>query len=165
MIALSCLLALVVTFGWLRIRDGRPPDPQAAPRTSFSDLRPPVDQPTLPSLATLHPVPGTAVQAAGPFDDRLTLRQLSFDGSVVRGTAAVSDVSELLEFEAVAGFYDRSGSLVSTGRYVYHLDESSIQPDEPHGPGQLHRFSIAAPDQPPGKVLAAAVGVVVLVNE
>jgi len=68
-------------------------------------LQPAAGEPELPSLASLHPAPGTAVAASGPFDDRLVLSDLAFDGDAVRGSVQVtSDVSDVLDLQARAGF-------------------------------------------------------------
>jgi hypothetical protein len=140
-------------------------DPQAAARTSFPDLTPATAEPTLPGLATLSPAPGSVAQVAGPFDDRFRLEGLGFDGRAVTGTVAVtSDVSDLLELEVLAGFYDRDGTLLGTAREVHHLDESTVAPDHEGPPDEDYRFQIKVPDQVRGAV-AAAVGVPVLVNE
>lgn len=169
-VVISVVAALVLVLGtlsvWLarNLGDGTA-DPQAAPRTSFAGLTPATGEPSLPSLQTLHPAPGAVVEAAGPFDDRFRFRRLAFDGSVVTGTAEItSDVSDILEFEALAGFYDRSGALVGTARHTYHLDESTAQPHE-GVPSETQRFTIAVPAKLRGAAVAAAVGVPVLVNE
>lgn len=140
----------------------------SAARTSLPGLKPAASEPGLPSLATLEPRPGAAVQAAGPFDDRFTLSALRFDGKAVHGTATItSDVSDILEFEALAGFYSSTGQLVGTGRFTYHLDEGRDHPaDNADGtPSELESFSIQVPASLRGKAVSAAVGVPVLVNE
>ena len=159
------VLVLAVGVG-LAVRGvGRPADPQAAARTSFPDLEPGADEPTLPALATLSPAPGAVVQAEGPFDDRFRLERLAFDGTAVTGMVVVtSDVSELLELEVLAGFYGRDGTLLETARDVHHLDESSTEPAHEGPPAEDHRFRIRVPDGAEGAV-AVAVGVPVLVNE
>lgn len=167
---ISVALAVVIVLGtmgvWLAVNVGDGAgDPQAAARTSFSDLPAATGAPTLPSLTTLHPTPGAVVEAEGPFDDRFRFRQLAFDGSVLTGTAEItSDVSDILEFEAVAGFYDRRGALVGTARHTYHLDESAVEPHE-GAPDETQHFKIAVPPKLRGAAVAAAVGVPVLVNE
>ena len=156
---------------WWRVAAGPAPDPQAAARTSFPDLAPATGPPSLPSLESAEPRRGTVVQAAGPFDDRFVLRDLVFDGTSVRGTAEItSDVSELLEFEALAGFYDADGKLIGTARYVHHLDHGAGHEEEGHAheggtPGVRETFRIEVPKQLRGTAVAAAVGVPVLVNE
>jgi hypothetical protein len=159
------VLVLVVGVGLLVRGAGQPADPRAAARTSFPDLEPGGDEPTLPALATLSPAPGAVVQGAGPFDDRFRLERLAFDGAAVTGTVTVtSDVSELLELEVLAGFYDRDGALVGTAREVHHLDESTADPAHEGPPDETYRFRIRVPSDADG-VVAAAVGVPVLVNE
>jgi len=162
--AALAICALVVAF--LATRPAQPglvPDSAAAARTSFPDLRPAAGEPDLPSLASLHPDPGTAVPVSGPFDDRLVLSDLAFDGDAVRGSVQVtSDVSDLLDLQALAGFYDARGRLVGTGRFDHHLDESVTGHAEHTGPEQ---FVIPVPAELRGTAVAAAVGVPVLVNE
>ncbi len=164
-VALAAALVLGTTGLWLRLQDAGTADPRAAARTSFPDLTPASGPPMLPSLDTLHPAPGTIVQASGPFDERFDLGQLAFDGRTVTGTARItSDVSDILEFEALAGFYDRNGALIGTARDTYHLDESH---SKPHAgpPDEGHEFTIKVPEALKGAAVAAAVGVPVLVNE
>jgi hypothetical protein len=141
--------------------------PASAARTTFTGLTHATGEPALPSLLALHPAPRTVTQATGPFDDRFTLRGLSFDGAQLRGTARItSDVSEILEFEALAGFYDGKGRLLGTARQVHHLDESSA---DAHGhtgpPTEAQEIVITVPKRLRGAVVSAAVGVPVLVNE
>jgi hypothetical protein len=160
--------AFVVAAGLTRVAGHRaaaqqPTGPVA--RTAFTGLSHATGEPTLPSLHGLHPAPRTVEQASGPFDDRFTLHGLSFDGVRVRGSATVtSDVSDLLELQAVAGFYDREGRLLGTARHVHHLGESSAGV---HAglPSETERFVIAVPAQWRGRAVSAAVGVPVLVNE
>jgi hypothetical protein len=138
-----------------------------AARTTFAGLAHAIGEPTLPSLRGLHPAPGTVAQAAGPFDDRFKLQGLAFDGARVRGSATItSDVSDVLEFQAVAGFYDRKGRLLGTAQHVHHADESSGGAHSDAGPPEeTQRFTIAVPKQWRGVAVSAAVGVPVLVNE
>lgn len=163
----AVVLALVLgsTGLWLRFGDAGTADPRAAAKTSFPDLAPATGEPVLPRLDALHPAPATVVQAAGPFDDRFDLDQLAFDGRTVAGRATItSDVSELLEFVALAGFYDRDGTLIGTARHTHHLGEHAH--DESEGPPELaEEFTIEVPASLQGKAVAAAVGVPVLVNE
>lgn len=186
--ALAALGALAVVFGIclaaVRLTHHGPNDPSssgaaqgarplpraaAAPVTSLPGLAAPTGDPELPSLAGLHPRRGAAVQAAGPFDDRLTLADLRFDGKAVHASARVtSDVSDVLEFASRAGFYDASGRLVATATYTYHLDEEhpDAHPETPGGiPSEVKVFSIAVPAEARGSAVSAAVGVTVLVNE
>lgn len=164
------LLALVVLLGVagvtaLALRDKPPPATASASvaRTSLPGVTAATGAPTLPSLARLSPTPGTVVQAAGPFDDRFRLDGLAMTDHAVRGTATVtSDVSDLLEFEAVAGFYDRRGTLLGTSRFVHHLDEGHHH-DGP--PEEALAFRILVPVGLRDSAVSAAVGVPVLVNE
>ena len=147
----------------------------AAARTTFPGLEPVAAEPTLPGLASVAPSAGQVVQAPGPFDDRFALSDLRFDGATLYGVATVtSDVSELLELEAVAGFYDDQGRLVGTGRFVHHLgaahghDEAGHE-DDGHDaaglPNEVQAFDIPVPPEAQGRAVSAAVGVPVLVNE
>ena len=150
---------------------GAAPLPRAAatPVTVLTGLAAPTGDPELPSLARLHPRRGDAVRAAGPFDDRLALTGLRFDGKAVHASARItSDVSDVLEFASRAGFYDSSGRLIATAAYTYHLDED--HPDaHAHNadgtPDEVKTFSIPVPAEARGSAVSAAVGVTVLVNE
>ena len=159
------LLALVCTILWQTIR-GPELDPQAAAQTALSDPVEAAEAPTLPGLDTARPGRGKAVQVAGPFDDRFTMSGLAFDGRAVTGIAQItSEVSHLIDFEALAGFYDDRGTLLGTSRYTYH---STLHA---HGNGPAltaelrQEFRIEVPKQLRGAAVAAAVGVPVLVNE
>lgn len=164
-VVLAVLVALVGGGVWLGLRSSGSSEPQAAARTSFPDLTPATGAPTLPSLTGLTPAPGAAVEAAGPFDDRFHWEQLAFDGRAVRGSVVItSDVSALLELEAVAGFYDRDGTLLGTARAVEHAGVDHDHADE-GPPEQTHPVSIAVPDSLRGRAVSAAVGIPVLVNE
>ncbi len=141
-------------------------DPRAAAQTSFPDLAGATGEPTLESLGSLSPVPGAVAEASGPFDDRFHFRELAFDGAVLTGEADItSDVSTLLEFEALAGFYDADGALLGTARDVYHLDEDTASHAPEGPPSEVHRFRIDVPAGLRGRAVSAAVGVPVLVNE
>ncbi len=158
--------ATVVAVTWSIVRsEPGSTDPQTAARTTFADLEPASESPTLGSLDDLHPAPGQIVQAAGPFDDRFRFEKLRFTGSKLTGAVMVtSDVSDLLDLETVAGFYDRDGTLIGTARDSYHLDETTAG----HGdgpPDENHPFSIAVPHEIRGRAESVAVGVLVLVNE
>ncbi|MFC8501756.1 hypothetical protein ACFUC1_05320 [Pedococcus sp. NPDC057267] len=140
----------------------------AVARTSFPGLVAASAEPRLASLGRLTPAKGQVVQAPGPFDERFSMRDLTFNGSSVSGSATItSDVSDILELEALAGFYDADGHLVGTARFTYHHDESAGHPDlsAGHTPNELEKFSIAVPANVRGDAVAAAVGVSVLVNE
>lgn len=171
LVALTALALCALVAVFFAVRAGGKPapalDPAAAPGTSFPGLPPAAGDPGLSSLASLHPEPGTAVPASGPFDDRLVLADLAFDGGAVRGSAQViSDVSDILDFQTLAGFYDAQGRLVGTGRFDYHLDENAAEQEEHTGPpAELEQFVIPVPAELRGSAVAAAVGVTVLVNE
>jgi hypothetical protein len=139
----------------------------SAARTSFPGLIAATAEPSLTGLNGVRPGrprPGTVARVTGPFDDRFTLNRLVFERSGVTGTVTVtSDVSDILELEAVAGFYDRSGKLLGTNRFVHHLVEDS----HPHSgpPSELQKFTIAVPTGLRDRAVSAAVGIPVLVNE
>ena len=138
----------------------------AAARVSLPGNVPATGEPGLLSLSTLHPRPGSAVQAPGPFDDRFTMTGLRFDGRSVTGSAIItSDVSDVLEFAAVAGFYDATGVLIGTGRFDYHNDEAAPVHEHAGPPNELQRVKITVPKELQGRASSAAVGVPVLVNE
>jgi hypothetical protein len=139
--------------------------PAAAAATSFPDLAAATtDTPSLPSLTTADPRAGTVAQASGPFDDRFLLHDLAFGDSAVTGSVEVtSDVSEVLELEVVAGFYDGDGALLGEGSFVLHADEDEHTHSGP--PEEEHTFSVPVPQALAGRVVSAAVGVPVLVNE
>jgi hypothetical protein len=170
-VLLVIALAAVVVAGtvgvWAAVQSrGVSALPETAARTSFPELTPASGAPVLPSLATLSPAPGAVMEAAGPFDDRFHFRELTFDGRRVVGTAEItSDVSDVLEFETVAGFYDHTGTLLGSGRHTFHLDESESDHAHEGVPDQKQHFEIAVPAALRGKAVAAAVGVPVLVNE
>lgn len=138
--------------------------PTVTVMTSFPDLTPATGEPTLPSLAELHPKPGAVVQAGGPFDDRFELGALAFDGATLSGTVTItSDVSEVLDLEVVAGFYDSDGTLLGTSRYVHHAADD---PDAHSGPpAESEAFQIPVPAGLAQQPVAVGVGVPVLVNE
>ncbi|GAB4098571.1 hypothetical protein [Sinomonas halotolerans] len=133
-------------------------------QTALPGLTAPTGEPGLPSLHEAHPKPGQAIQAAGPFDDRFEIEGLAFDGKDVKGTIRItSDVSDLLELQVLAGFYDADGTLLGTARFEHHLDESEGH-QHAGPPSEVEEFSIAAPAAA-GNAVSAAVGVPVLVNE
>jgi len=164
-LAVAALLVVGVGVAVLVGGPADPTDPASTARTTFPDLVPATSEPTLPALETLAPAPGTVVQAPGPFDDRFRLRGLTFASAAVSGSVEVtSDVSDLLELEVLAGFYDRDGVLLATARAVHHLDESTAAPGQEGPPEETYRFRIRVPADAEGAV-SAAVGVPVLVNE
>jgi hypothetical protein len=140
------------------------PDPTTAARVSFPGLVARTGEPTLPGLNAVKPKPGTVTRVTGPFDDRFTMQKLAFDTSKVSGRVSItSDVSDILELEVLAGFYDAGGKLLGTNRFVHHLV------DETHGhtgpPSEVQGFSIAVPLALRDRAVSASVGVPVLVNE
>jgi len=167
-------LALVAFLGALvAVRSTAPagtadqPSPAEAARTSFPGLQPAAAEPTIPGLDRISPAPDSVVQAPGPFDDRFQLEGLALDADGVHGAVlVVSDVSDLLELEVLAGFYDADGRLLGTGRFVHHLDESTADhAHETATPNEREEFVIPVPADLQGAVVSAAVGVPVLVNE
>ena len=159
-------LLLAVAGAWALLRPGEPAaDPARAARTSFPGLPAPTADATLDGLESAAPPPGSVVRVPGPFDERIRLTGLRLEEGAVTGAVTVtSDVSELLDLEVLAGFYDRDGTLLATGRHVEHLDESAGHPED--GPPALtHPFRVPVPAAIRGRVVGAAVGVPVLVNE
>lgn len=143
-----------------------PSAPPFAVATTLPGLVAPTGEPQLASIARLHPTAGAIVPAAGPFDDRFVLQDLRFDGAQVSGTVDVtSDVSEVLELQVLAGFYDTTGALLGTERFVHHLTDDGGT-DSTTGTPQEHTvFSIAVPAEFAGRAVSASLGVPVLVNE
>ena len=169
LVLLTLAAAVVAAVVLTRVLSADGPAPAGpaseAARTSLPGLTPATGEPTLASLGGLRPRPGTVAQAAGPFDDRFAFQELTFSKARVRGSVQVSsDVSELLELEVLAGFYDESGRLLGTARHVDHRTEGSGAAHADEGPPSA-RFDIAVPKGLRGATVSAAVGVVVLVNE
>ena len=140
-------------------------DPSGAAVTSFAGLEPATGDPVPAGLESARPALGTVARVSGPFDDRFALGVLRLRDGVVTGRLTVtSDVSELLELEVVAGFYDARGRFLGTSRWVHHLGESGE-----HGhtgpPEESETFRVVAPGRLRERVASAAVGVPVLVNE
>ena len=143
-----------------------PSAPPFAVATTLPGLAAPTGEPQLASIARIHPTAGAVVPAAGPFDDRFLLQDLRFDGAQVSGIVDVtSDVSEVLELQVLAGFYDVNGALLGTDRFVHHLtDDGGTDPTT--GTPQEHTvFSIAVPAGFAGRAVSVSLGVPVLVNE
>ncbi|MBM7519706.1 hypothetical protein [Nocardioides nitrophenolicus] len=144
-------------------------EPSTAPSpvmvTSFPDLPAPTGEPDLPGITSAAPATsGTVGHIPGPFDDRFRLGELSFDGHQVTGSLDItSDVSDLLELQVLAGFYDASGALIGRARFTHHLDEETHHEDGP--PSEYEAFRIVVPKRLRGQAVSAAVGVPVLVNE
>lgn len=163
-VVLAALLVVGLVALVLRPGPDSGADPGSAARTTFADLTPAGGDPTLPGLGDLHPARGAVVQAAGPFDDRFDLSALRFDGTQVTGRVEItSDVSDLLELQVQAGFYDGAGRLLGTADDSYHADEDAAGRAGP--PAETHPFSVGVPGPLRGEAVAAAVGVTVLVNE
>lgn len=139
------------------------PDPATAARTSFPGLKAATGEPQLAGIRSAHPRPGTVGTVPGPFDDRFDLGALRVrDGVVVGSLHITSDVSDVLELQVLAGFYDARGHFLGTGRFVHHLTEEK-QHDGP--PSEEERFTITAPERFRDRASAAVIGVPVLVNE
>ncbi|MDQ0278998.1 hypothetical protein QO003_003301 [Arthrobacter silviterrae] len=133
-------------------------------QTSFPGLPAAAGEPTLASLKQARPKPGTVVQASGPFDNRFKLDRPALKDGAVTGTITVtSDVSDLLELEVVAGFYDKDRTLLGTGRFVHHAGADGHAHSGP--PSETEEFSVRVPKDLADKTVSAAVGVPVLVNE
>ncbi|GAB2480745.1 hypothetical protein GCM10027030_13490 [Luteococcus sediminum] len=150
------------------------PDPAQAIASSLPGLAAPSGDPTVPAMATASPPPGHVVQVHGPFDDRLTLDRLGFDGHQVSGRVTItSDVSELLELQVLAGFHDADGRLLGTARFTHHLggahDHGGGEEESPAAPVSnaqpTEEFTIAVPEGLRGRARSATVAVPVLVNE
>jgi hypothetical protein len=173
LLAVLALSAFVAALAVGRaVTDSEPSAPAtAAARTEFPGLEPAAAEPTLPGLTSVAPAPGEVAQASGPLDDRFVLSDLRFDGGVLHGVATVtSDVSEILDFEALAGFYDDRGRLLATATFVHHLAEGHGHDEAGHEdaagpPSEVQEFDIPVPAEAQGRAVSAAVGVPVLVNE
>ena len=74
-----------------------------------------------------------------------------------------SDVSDLLDLQVLAGFYDHDGALLGTGRFVHHLEQG--HDDQAGTPVEQQAFRIDVPADLRGRAVSAAVTVPVLVNE
>ena len=136
----------------------------AAAKTSFPGLTAAEGEPDLAGLQTTRPSRGQVLQVQGPFDDRLVFEGLAFDGQATTGAVRItSDVSDLLELQVLAGFYDDHGTLLGTARFEHHLGSNGHNHSGP--PEEREEFSIAVPAELKAKAVSAAVGVPVLVNE
>ena len=100
---------------------------------------------------------------SGPFDDRIEVGRLALRHGAVTGRVLVtSDVSDVLELQVVAGFYDAAGRYLGSGRFIHHdLEEAA----HAGSPDEALAFEIAVPRGARDDVRSAAVGVPVLVNE
>jgi len=136
----------------------------AAAKTSFPGLAAAAGEPDLAGLQTTRPSQGQILQVPGPFDDRLIFENLAFDGQAATGAVKItSDVSELLELQVLAGFYDGHGALLGTARFEHHAGSEGHNHSGP--PEEREEFSIQVPAELKTKAVSAAVGVPVLVNE
>jgi hypothetical protein len=144
-------------------RPGRTPGPEEVVQTSFPDLAPVSAEPRLAGLRDTHPLPGSVARITGPFDDRIEVGRLELDGDRLTGRVLVtSDVSDVLELQVVAGFYDLAGRYLGSGRFIHHdLEESAHE----GSPDEALEFEIAFPRGHRDEVRSAAVGVPLLVNE
>ena len=133
-------------------------------QTSFPGLAAPTGEPSLDGLTSASPAPGTVAWVKGTFDDRFTTSGLRFDGTAVHGTLTItSDVSDILELQVLAGFFDADGHYLGEGRFTHHLVEGEHSHAGP--PSEKESFTIRVPGKYAGQARAAAVGVPVLVNE
>ncbi|GGI82646.1 hypothetical protein [Pseudarthrobacter scleromae] len=140
------------------------PQASAAAKTTFPGLDSAEGEPDLAGLRTTRPAPGQILGIQGPFDDRILFKDLAFDGQAATGTVRVtSDVSDLLELQVLAGFYDDRGNLLGTARFVHHLGTEGHAHSGPSEEGE--EFSIPVPAGLAPLAVSAAVGVPVLVNE
>jgi hypothetical protein len=140
------------------------PVPAATVQTSFPGLAAAQGEPDLPQLQIAHPQPGQAIQVNGPFDDRFVLENTAFTNTAATGTIRItSDVSDLLELQILAGFYDDKGALLGTGRFEHHAGQEAHNHEGP--PSETEAFTIDVPAGLAGKAVSAALGVPVLVNE
>ncbi|MDH6235836.1 hypothetical protein [Cryobacterium sp. CG_9.6] len=162
----AALLGLLIflALGAIQLEREVSADPASAAQTTFVGLPAPSGEPELASIAALTPRPGEVVRASGPFDDRFVVEDVLFTGDAVTGAIRVtSDVSAVLELEVLTGFYDESGTLLTTGRFVHHLDDNGDAHDGP--PEESVQFSVPVPADSVGQAVSVSVGVPVLVNE
>ena len=162
--SLALLAAVVLTGRVSTPAPGAVAPPAAAAKTSFPGLASPEGEPDLPGLRTIRPSPGQVLQVQGAFDERLEFEGLVFDGQAATGSVKVtSDVSDLLELQVLAGFYDDRGNLLGTARFVHHLGAEGHGHSGPSDEGE--EFSIPVPAELKPRAVSAAVSVPVLVNE
>ena len=146
--------------------EATPTPPRDAVKTTLPGLTPASGAPELASIRLLHPQPGEVRQAAGPFDDRFAIDDLAFDGTTVRGALRVtSDVSAVLDLEAITGFYDADGAFIGTARFVYHATDDGPVDPVTGTPVESIPFQVAVPAEFAGRAVSASIGVPVLVNE
>ena len=120
----------------------------------------------LAPVAQLTPIPasGTVSKVTGPFDDRFTLADLRLSAGVVTSNLRVtSDVSEIINFEVTASFYDERGLLLGTDtQQLTEGDGSAGKPAAENGGVELR---LAANPSYLAQVASAQVRVPVMVNE
>jgi hypothetical protein len=156
----------LAAYAWSAGSDESSVDPATVARTDLPGLEPATGEPELAGIDTASPAPGEVVQVTGPFDDRFTTDHLTVaDGAVSGRLLITSDVSDVLELQVLAGFYDEHGTFLGTGRVVYHLDEGADHSEDAGPPSELQEFHIVAPRRYADQVAAATIGVPVLVNE
>ena len=165
-VAAMTAVAAVATFTLVGTAEVEPVGkalPAQAARTSFPGLAAARGEPELTSIGASHPRRGQILQAKGPFDDRFVLEGTTFDGSAVSGAVRVtSDVSDLLELQVLAGFFDERGHLIGTGRFVHHLGQGHAHT----GPPEVReQFRIQVPGALAHRAVSVTIGVPVLVNE
>ncbi|MBG6055863.1 hypothetical protein IWX81_002291 [Salinibacterium sp. CAN_S4] len=164
--AIAIVAGLAVGFSNGALTDGDAAGTDApVVTTEFPGLTAPTGDPQLPSIARMAPAAGTVQQAEGPFDDRFQVDELAFDGATVSGRILVtSDVSEVINLEVIAGFYDSTGALIGEGRFVLDSDHAETH-DASGPPDESVPFQVGVPAAIAGQASSAAVGVPVLVNE
>ena len=113
---------------------------------------------------TLVPAAGTVTVLTGPFDDRFTLADLRLSAGVVTSTLKVtSDVSEIINFELTASFYDAAGLLLGTT--TQQLTEGDGSAGKPAAENAGVEFRLAADPSYLARVVSAQLRVPVMVNE
>ncbi len=142
-----------------------PVDLSSAVRTTLPGLDDPGNDPGLrfPARATVAGVG----RVAGPFDDRFRLTGLQLTPTGVAGRIEVtSDVSDLLELQVEAAFYDAAGRRLGQASYLRHTTQETLEAhDTGQDPAETVRWRVAAPDRYADRVASVLVGVPVLVNE
>ena len=110
------------------------------------------------------PAAGTVTTLDGPFDDRFNLADLRLSAGVVTSKLRVtSDVSEIINFEITASFYDVQGQLLGTAsQEIAEGDGSKGDPTAENGGVELR---LAANPSYLAQVASAQVRVPVMVNE
>ncbi len=161
-LGLGCLVAAGIgaaaSLGVASMQSGAPAEARTAAVSALSGRVVPTGDPVLPGTRSAKPRPGSVVEVAGPFDDRFSVSHLDLrDGRVTGVLTVTSDVSELIDLQVLAGFYDARGTLLATSTYDKHGE--GARPDE------VVHFAVAAPDGVASRVASASVGVPVLVNE